>query len=311
MIGKVPSTFTIQAENKDQRIDNFLFTRLKKMPKSHVYKMLRKGIIRVNKKRTKPDYHLQVDDVIRLPYIEPTIQQKPLRSPSIKIAQALLKNILYEDKNLLILNKPSGLAVHGGSGINFGVIEIMRSICPENKNLELVHRLDRDTSGCLMLAKNRQILKELHTLLQNGQIIKKYSVLVRGKWQDGTREVKEALRKNQLQSGERMVKVDAEGKHAMTIFRPKKTSNLASLLEAELKTGRTHQIRVHAAYIGYPVAGDEKYGDKKFNAAMRNKGLKRLFLHAISLNFRLPSTQQIIKITAPLPADLQTTLTAI
>jgi 23S rRNA pseudouridine955/2504/2580 synthase len=216
----------------------------------------------------------------------------------------LLSSIIYEDDGLIILNKPSGMAAHGGSGINFGVIETLRAAMPQLKHLELIHRLDRGTSGCLMIAKKRSILRQIHALLREGKVIKRYLVLVRGKWQEGTaKTVDLPLAKNQLLSGERMVKVHEEGKSTLTIFRPLQISDKTSLLEAELHTGRTHQIRVHAAAIGYPVAGDDKYGDAEFNSAMKKFGLNRLFLHAQSVSFTLESGKRI-DVTAPLDQGL-------
>jgi len=297
-------SFTIESDHAEQRIDNFLFTKLKKVPKSLIYRLVRKGAIRVNKKRVKPEYKLQAQDIIELPNITQEVPADP-GMPSNKSTRLLENNILYEDKNLIIVNKPAGIASHGGSGINFGVIEIMRAARPKLKSLELVHRLDRDTSGCLILAKKRSTLKELHELLQAGKVTKKYLLLVYGKWSGGTRKVTARLQKNSLKSGERIVTVNEDGKKALTIFHPKKIFTDTTLLEAELGTGRTHQLRVHAAHLGHPIAGDEKYGDKDFNGKMYRLGLKRLFLHAYSLSFCLPTGRQKIQITAPIPKELQ------
>jgi 23S rRNA pseudouridine955/2504/2580 synthase len=204
----------------------------------------------------------------------------------------------------LIINKPSGVASHGGSGINFGAIETIRNMFPKAKFLELAHRLDRDTSGCIIIAKKRQILIELHELLYNHQMVKTYLALVRGKWQGGTHFVDVPLLKNQLKSGERIVRISDAGKAAKTEFKLRQQFANAALLEVIIHTGRTHQIRVHASHIGYPIAGDEKYGDKEFNKIMRAAGLKRLFLHAYALNFKLPSSTKIINVKAELDPDL-------
>lgn len=308
-----PKNLIVSEDHASQRIDNFLIRELKKVPRELIYKLLRKKAIRVNEKRIKPEYRVQPNDVISLPptLVIPTPKVESitgLHGPSKQAMQTLEKNILHEDGNIIILNKPAGFASHGGSGISFGVIETMRHARPKLKNLELVHRLDRDTSGCLILAKKRSILKELHELLRQGKVKKIYTVLVKGKWRGKAQKVSAALRKNQLKSGERMVMIDANGKVAHTTFRPKKIFPQASVMEVDLGTGRTHQIRVHAAYIDHPIAGDTKYGDKAFNAFMEKKGLKRLFLHASSLQFHLPSTKQNISVNAPLPEELNRTL---
>jgi 23S rRNA pseudouridine955/2504/2580 synthase len=292
----------ITANQAGQRIDNFLLKELKGVPKSHIYRILRTGQVRVNKKRVKPDYRLQANDQVRIPPIRTAT--KSSAKPSAKLIELLRNRIIYEDTNLLIINKPAGIASHGGSGINFGVIEILRAIYP---HLELVHRLDRETSGCMILAKKRSILKELHALLRVNQIQKTYLALVQGRWQNGKRIVEAPLLKHQLKSGERIVRVDEKGKPAKTEFRPKQKFANTTLIAAIPHTGRTHQIRVHAAYINHPIAGDNKYGDKEFNKIMRKKGIKRLFLHAYALKFQLPSTKKTIKVTAELDEELSTT----
>lgn len=280
-----------------QRIDNFLIKELKGVPKSHIYRILRTGQVRVNKKRVKPDYRLKADDQVRIPPIR-TATKSTTKKPSATFIDLLRSHIIYEDENLLIINKPAGIAAHGGTGINFGVIEILREIYPY---LELVHRLDRETSGCMILAKKRSILTELHALLRDNQIKKTYIALVRGRWPNGKRIVEAPLVKNSI------VRVDENGKPAKTEFRPKQKVANATLIEAIPYTGRMHQIRVHAAYINHPIAGDDKYGDREFNKAMRKKGIKRLFLHAYALEFRLPSTKKTIKVTAELDEKLPTT----
>lgn len=216
--------------------------------------------------------------------------------------------ILYEDDRLLILNKPSGLAVHGGSGLSYGVIEGLRALRARAPYLELVHRLDRDTSGCLLIAKKRSALRRLHELLRSNQMDKHYLALVKGAWRGGERQVTAPLLKNILRSGERMVRVDAAGKPASSVFRPLAVGKTASLVEVKLETGRTHQVRVHAASLGQPIAGDDKYGDDDFNRRMREVGLKRLFLHARSLRFQLIESEEAIEVYAPLDDELKQVL---
>jgi 23S rRNA pseudouridine955/2504/2580 synthase len=286
-----------------QRIDNFLFTHLKGVPKSHIYQLLRKGEIRVNKKRIKPVYRLQLDDIIRIAPIRmapPEEQQEPGNN----LKKLIHDHIIYEDLNLLIVNKPAGLAVHGGSGINLGLIEALRAMRPQERFLELVHRLDRDTSGCLIVAKKRSILRELHELLRKGKVTKIYQALTLGHWPKKINKIKKAIRKNTLQSGERIVKVAEDGKAAYTEIHVIKKHELADLVEVILHTGKTHQIRVHTQDAGHPVAGDQKYGDRAFNKIMKAHGLNRMFLHAHKIEFTLPSTEKLISITAPLDTEL-------
>ncbi|MCK5877631.1 MAG: 23S rRNA pseudouridine(955/2504/2580) synthase RluC [Candidatus Marithrix sp.] len=296
----------IPAEKAGQRIDNFLHTYLKGVPKSHVYRILRTGQVRVNKKRIKQTYRLIAGDRLRVP----PIRLQPLISPILNTSrkQALVNSILHEDNSLLILNKPSGMAVHGGSKINAGVIESLRVLYPNAPYLELVHRLDRDTSGCLMIAKKRSMLRRLHDLLRSGGIHKQYLALVQGLWESHKTEVRLSLRKNVLQSGERLVRVCSDGKLAITQFHIMKQFANASLLQVQLKTGRTHQIRVHAAHEGHPVAGDNKYGNRDFNQQMRKLALKSLFLHAEKLVINLPEIDYHLTINAPLPKNLQQVL---
>ena len=299
----------IKTEQDGQRLDNFLITQLKGVPKSHIYRIVRKGDVRVNKGRIKPDYRLQVGDAVRIPPVRCSdTSEKDLVNPGARVLQRLSNSILYEDDGLLILNKPSGIAVHGGSGLSYGAIEALRVLYPNAPFLELAHRLDRDTSGCLMIAKKRSTLRRLHELLRTGGMNKRYLALVKGRWQGGSRTVNAALRKNTLQSGERMVFVDEQGKEAITIFQPHTVYAEASLMHVTLMHGRTHQIRVHAKHINHPVVGDEKYGDDDFNRRMQEQGVKRLFLHAHSLAFQMPETGQKINTSAPLSADLQQVL---
>ena len=297
----------ISADLAGQRLDNFLLNRLKGAPRSLIYRIVRRGEVRVNKGRIRPDYRLRAGDTVRIPPVRLSPRSAPVR-PGERILRQLEAAILYEDDRLLILNKPSGLAVHGGSGLSFGVIEGLRALRPKAPYLELVHRLDRDTSGCLVIAKKRSALRRLHELLRSNRMDKHYLALVKGEWRGGRREVTAPLQKNILQSGERMVRVDPAGKPALSIFRPLAVSKLASLVEVKLETGRTHQVRVHAASQHHPIAGDEKYGDDAFNRRMRETGLNRLFLHASALRFQLTEGEPAIDVTAPLDAELQQVL---
>jgi 23S rRNA pseudouridine955/2504/2580 synthase len=298
------SYLEITATHEGQRIDNFLVTHLKGVPKSHIYRILRSGEIRVNKGRIKQTYRLQTGDIIRLPPIR--VAESVTVTPQANILQVLEANIIYQDDALLVLNKPSGMAVHGGSGISFGVIEGLRVLYPKEKALELVHRLDRDTSGCLMIAKKRSMLKQLHQILREDKINKEYLALVRGQWNHRVSVVNAPLQKNVLQSGERLVRVNPEGKEAISEFSIQRKFSIATLVRVKLVTGRTHQIRVHATHSGHPIAGDTKYGDEQFNTQMLEFQLKRLFLHAAQLSISLPDTQ--LQVTAPLPPALQVVL---
>jgi 23S rRNA pseudouridine955/2504/2580 synthase len=295
----------ISPEQVGQRIDNFLQTHLKGVPKSHIYRILRTGEVRINKGRIKPTYRLQAGDLLRLP---PVQYQPTVPKPSARHQTELAKAIMHEDAHLLIINKPPGMAVHGGSGINGGVIEALRALYPNAPYLELVHRLDRDTSGCLMIAKKHSMLRRLHALLREGGIHKHYLTLVQGRWHKKITKVEARLRKNILQSGERIVRVNSEGKSAVSQFSIEQQLTTTTLLRVRPLTGRTHQIRVHAAYAGHPIAGDNKYGDDKFNQQMRHYTLKRLFLHAEKLEFVLPDINYRISVHAPLPAPLQQVL---
>lgn len=291
-----------------QRIDNFLIARLRGVPKSVIYRVLRKGEVRVNKKRIKPEYKLEQGDVVRVPPL--TVASEPdAVSVKLSLVKDLEQHILYEDKDLIVLNKPSGMAVHGGSGLQFGVIEALRALRPDAKHLELVHRLDRDTSGCLLIAKKRSVLTHLHEQLRNKTVEKKYWALVAGDWDNKVRKVTEPLRKNTLQSGERVVKVDAvEGKPSETRFRILQRYQEGTLVEAFPVTGRTHQIRVHTACKGHPIACDDKYGDNQFSQQMQQIGLNRLFLHAFSLSFIHPISETTMRFEAQLDPKLSQTL---
>jgi 23S rRNA pseudouridine955/2504/2580 synthase len=299
-IGSKVTFVTITEDHDGQRIDNFLLTKLKGMPKSAIYKILRKGEVRVNKKRVKPLYKLQIDDYVRIPPVRIAEREDFVPKNLDKIAN-LEKAIVYEDKYLIVINKPSGMAVHGGSGLSYGLIEAMRSLRPEERALELVHRLDRDTSGCLLISKKRSVLKGLHEQLREKTMEKNYWALVDGSWKTKVKSVNAALRKNTLKSGERIVRVDeAEGKASQTRFKVLQRFTECTLVQASPVTGRTHQIRVHTQCSGHPIAGDDKYGDEGFDAYMREKGLNRLFLHAHDLTFTHPITEEKLTVEAPL-----------
>ncbi len=283
-----------------QRIDNFLLRELKGAPRSLIYRLLRKGEVRVNKGRAKAHYKLVAGDRVRIPPVR--LEHRGAAPASDRLRRDIGAAIIFEDKRLIVLNKPAGIAVHGGSGIANGVIEAMRALRPEEHQLELVHRLDRDTSGCLLIAKKRSILRVLHELQRDGGIDKRYLALVAGRPEKRRFEVKLALRKNTLKSGERVVRVDANGKPAKTRFSVRETFAEYTLLEARLLTGRTHQIRVHLQSLGLPLLGDPKYGDDELNSRVARQGFKRMFLHAERLRFRLPGDGDDMRIEARLDA---------
>ncbi len=286
-----------------QRLDNFLRTHLKGVPKNHIYRIIRKGEVRVNKGRIKPEYKLKCGDLVRIPPVR--VSEKG-EEPAIEagFAQRLEKAVVYEDSGLIVINKPSGLAVHGGSGVSFGLIEALRKIRPDQRMLELVHRLDKETSGCVMVAKKRSVLKSLHQQLRDGAVNKYYKALVFGRWPSRKKVVDAPLRKNVLKSGERIVNVDDEGKKSRTEFRLCSRYNGYSLLEAKPITGRTHQIRVHCRHAGFPIAGDSKYAEDEANAGARRSGLRRLFLHAERLEIPNPDGGPPLRVTAPLDREL-------
>lgn len=296
----------ITEENHLQRIDNFLISKLKGVPKSKIYKILRKGEVRVNKKRIKPVYKLQKNDEVRVPPIR--LEIKPDETSNIKKQTNKLalieKSVLFEDERLLVLNKPSGIAVHGGSGLSFGLIEALRVLRPEGQYLELVHRLDRDTSGCIIIAKKRSALRHLHEQLRQNKMDKTYHALVDQIWPNKRTKVSAKLNKNQMQSGERMVFVDENGKPSETRFSLLKRWQRCSLVEAKPITGRTHQIRVHCQYAGHPIANDLKYGNENFSQYIRGMGCKRLFLHAKKISFIHPLSEDNMVITAPYDQEL-------
>ena len=293
---------SVSAEEAGQRIDNFLSRYLKGVPRSHIYRILRRGEVRVNRGRIRPQYKLRTGDMVRIPPVRLEPARKRVLSP--ERLPAIAGRILFENSRLLVLDKLAGIAVHGGSGLSFGVIEALRALHPEVPYLELVHRLDRETSGCLMVAKRRSALRDLHSQLREGRVTKHYLALVRGGLEN-TRRVDAPLRKNQLQGGERIVRVLADGKPAATVFRPLSRHGNATLVEAVLETGRTHQIRVHAAHIGHPLAGDDKYGDAEFNRVMKAHGLSRMFLHAHMLEFIDPASGEPVNVSAPLDDELK------
>ncbi|HEI8689939.1 23S rRNA pseudouridine(955/2504/2580) synthase RluC [Proteus mirabilis] len=296
---------TIDGDEAGQRIDNFLLARLKGVPKSMIYRIIRKGEVRVNKGRIKPEYKLAAGDSIRIPPVRVAEKEEHTVSPKLEKVSALAECILYEDEHVMLINKPSGTAVHGGSGLSFGVIEGLRALRPEARFLELVHRLDRDTSGVLLIAKKRSALRSLHEQLRLKQMQKDYLALVRGQWQSHTKVVQAPLLKNILQSGERVVKVSSEGKPSETRFKVEERFEFATLVKASPVTGRTHQIRVHTLHAGHPIAFDDRYGDRDFDTQLASTKLNRLFLHASSLTFIHPSTGEKMRIEAPMDKTLR------
>ena len=297
----------IDADRAGQRIDNFLLATLKGLPKTRIYRILRKGEVRVNKSRKKPDYKLISGDIVRIPPVFLPDAKVPQQAGQ-QLIEHLQASILYEDKSLIILNKPSGLAVHGGSGISLGLIEAMRQVRPQEPLLELVHRLDKGTSGCIMIAKKRSLLRYLHQQLREGKIQKHYHALVIGHWSSSQRSVNAPLRKSELSTGEGIVRVDSGGKESKTLFKVLQNYEDCSLVEAKPITGRTHQIRVHAQYCGHGLVGDDKYGDDNFNKKMKTKGINRLFLHAAALEVQLPDEPKPLFIEAPLDDRLSKAL---
>ena len=305
---KVSVTFqTVDADDAGQRLDNYLLRHLKGVPKSHVYRIVRAGEVRVNKGRADVTYRLQAGDVVRIPPVR--VAEKPDTSTAVAAAQHIEIPVIYEDEAIIALNKPAGIAVHGGSGVSFGVIELLRAQRPQAKFMELVHRLDRETSGILLVAKKRSALTALHEVLREGhQIDKRYLAMVKGTWPHERNHVKFKLLKYETPDGERRVKVSDEGLTSHTIVNRREIRGAYSLVECELKTGRTHQIRVHLAHSGYPILGDDKYGDPQLNKILPRQGLKRMFLHAWRLTFNHPLSGQTLELVAPLPPELQSFL---
>ncbi len=302
------SFLTVDDEHADRRLDNFLIGHFGSIPKTRIYQMIRKGEVRVNKGRIKQDYRLQTGDMVRVPPVYLTPRENSSRPPE-RLSALIRNSIIHEDEYLIAINKPSNVAVHSGSGVEYGVIEILRAQRPEAHFLELVHRLDRATSGCLLIAKDHKTLRGMHDLLKSGAVKKNYLALLRGQLMDTLRTVDMPLSKSDTIPGDRNITVDKTGKQALTHFHLLERFSVASLSRVELMTGRTHQIRVHAAYIEHPLAGDDKYGDWEFNRAMKKSGLKRLFLHAETLSFEMPDTGKQgtgkqINLRAQLPHEL-------
>ena len=306
---------TVTLDEAGQRIDNFLMRHFKTVPRSRVYRLLRKGEVRVNRKRVDAEYRIQQGDEVRLPPVRidavETHGRVAPRQPSSSLLELIERAVIFQDKHLLAIDKPAGVAVHGGSGMSFGVIEALRASRPR-ETLELVHRLDRDTSGCLLVARDRSTLTALHALIRNGGMHKTYLALVAGSWQLGTKRVDAPLATDNRQHGERHVRVAAAGKDSVSIFKPVQFFGpLATLMEVDIPTGRTHQIRVHASFAGHPLLGDDKYGDRERNAELKRHGLKRTFLHAQSVAFEWPGSGVPFHASAPLPGELAAVLDAI
>ncbi|MBE3668057.1 RNA pseudouridine synthase [Vibrio navarrensis] len=299
----------IDEDMAGQRIDNFLRNQLKDVPKSMIYRIVRKGEVRVNKKRIKAEYKLQAGDVVRIPPV--TVEEKtPEVAPSTKLNRVaeLEQQIIFEDDHLLILNKPSGTAVHGGSGLKFGAIEALRALRPEARFLELVHRIDRDTSGILLVAKKRSALRHLQAQFREKTVKKYYFALVMGEWKNSCKVVNAPLLKNEVNS---IVRVNPNGKPSETRFSVLEKFTQATLVQASPITGRTHQIRVHTQYSGHPIAWDDRYGDRRFDAYTGQHGLDRLFLHAANIRFVHPATEASMEINAPMGDQLEAVLASL
>ena len=293
------SWIDVGEDEAGQRIDNYLLARLKGVPKSHIYRILRSGEIRINSKRVEASQRVAAGDRIRIPPVRVAERGEPEPAPHFRLP------VIFEDEHLLAIDKPAGVAVHGGSGVAHGVIESLRGMRPQARFLELAHRLDRETSGVLLLAKKRAALTALHDMLRERAIDKRYLVGVAGRFRNELQRVRLALAKRVTKEGEKRVSVSDAGQEAETVFRRIERGTEYSLLEAELLTGRTHQIRVHLAHLGHPVLGDDKYGDFELNRALRKQGLKRMFLHAAKLSFAHPMTGEPLELVSPLPADLE------
>ena len=303
------STVEIGTAQLNQRLDNFLIKHLADVPRTRVYRIIRKGEVRVNRKRCKPDYRLQLGDQVRIPPLQANQEPRRKAGPPPRLVDELAARMLFENDNLVVIDKPAGLAVHAGSGLDYGVIDAMRLLYP-NSDIELLHRLDRDTSGCLLLAKHRPALLELQQHLRQNRIGKNYIAVVRGSWPRELRQIELPLARYHLPNGERRVRVDPAGQAALTRVKTVEAGKLFSALRLELVTGRTHQIRVHCQAQGHPIAGDDKYGDTEFNGSMRKRGIRRLMLHASSIE--LPrggqSPEQVVN--APLPPEFELLLGA-
>ena len=277
------TNYVVSEEYSDSRLDNFLISRLKGLPRSKIYSVIRKGEVRINGSRSKPKTRLKKDDVVRIPpYV---ITKKSSAQAGKSLIDLLRESILYHEHSILIINKPEGLASHGGSGLKLGLIEAVRQIDNSFINAQLVHRLDKDTSGCIVLALKRSVLRTLNKELREGRVKKKYLAVVKGQWPKEEKIITSKLKKNQLKSGDREVRISAEGKESKTKFKKLKGNKFLSLMECELLTGRTHQIRVQTSSEGYPIIGDKKYGDSDINKLYKQKGIKRMLLHAKSISF--------------------------
>ena len=294
----------ISAAQLGQRLDNFLFKQLGNVPRTRIYRIIRKGEVRVNKKRCKPEYKLQIGDQVRIPPLQLTTDRAPDPQPPARLLRQLEQAILYENSHLLIVDKPAGLAVHSGSGVRYGIIDAMRLLHPDEE-IELVHRLDRDTSGCLLFARNRQSLLALQSMLMDKTLVKHYCAVVKGNWPRDVIEINLPLKKYHLPNGERRMRVDNSGKPALSRVQLLQSGPQFSVIRVELVSGRTHQIRVHCQAQGHEIAGDDKYGDAEFNRSMRRRGIRRLMLHAASLELPHSDYTPEIVINAPLPAEFQ------
>jgi 23S rRNA pseudouridine955/2504/2580 synthase len=298
--------FEVTLDEAGQRLDNYLQKHLGSVPRSRVYRVIRKGEVRVNGRRAGPETRLSANDKVRIPPVRVAPAADPGK-PSPELIGRIRDAVVYQDDRVLALDKPAGIAVHGGSGVSFGVIEALRAGRPE-EYFELAHRLDRDTSGCLIVARKGSALRSLHALLREDGVEKRYLTLLKGPWDLGQKRIDAPLRTDTRVGGERTVRVAAGGKASVSQFRPVQFfGKTATLMEVTLETGRTHQIRVHAQHAGHPVAGDEKYGDAAFNEALRQLGLRRMFLHASSVSFAWPQGGEF-SINAPLPAELGSVL---
>lgn len=296
----------VDSEHEGQRLDNFLLARLKGVPRSHVYRLIRSGQVRVNKGRTNARYRLRAGDTVRVPPVRQRVSQTAIGEG--EGLGWLERRIIAENDRFLVVDKPAGLAVHGGTAQTLGCIEALRSLRPGLRTLELAHRLDRMTSGCLIVAKRRSALRTLHRLFRDGLVDKRYLALVEGQWQHGAVTIDAALAARPEHARAKVV-VDELGKRAVSEFRlVEHYGRVASLLEVRIATGRTHQIRVHAAHAGHPIAGDERYGSDRFNARLAKLGLRRMFLHAHTISFDWPDSGETFSFSAPLPDELRTVL---
>ncbi len=304
--------YTVTANEAGQRIDNFLLKYFKKVPKSVIYRIVRKGEVRVDKKRVKPEYKLAEGEQIRIPPVRTELEQPRASEASEQLLERIDQAILHEDTHIIVVNKPAGLPVHGGSGVPFGLIEAFRQLRPNLPFVELVHRLDKDTSGLVMLAKSRPALTALHQMLKEGAIDKHYKALVHGRWQGGKRHITLDLkRENNSYQKMQVAEEDEEGQTAESIFKPISVYGDCTLMDVQILTGRMHQIRVQLAHLGYPILGDERYGDFKLNREYRDVGVKRLCLHAVSLACYFELSGQKLQFEAPLPEDINQVLKAL